>query len=271
MACVSLVPNANPRLPILTKHRIDTIKYKAGSWARRHEGDKYNFNPFARLSSRLNPVDEEQGLQRSRSEGIFQSHQESARNWNNQVERQDFGGVQHADTAPPASAASPKSPPDNWPTHQPVESEPHSDAKVSDAQTSDADGIPVAPSSTADAEKGPKRRKFGILSKGKDSDSPERSLTGGSQKTKSTKKITVMSQIRATVFGSWINLLLVVVPVGFAVNYVRVDGNHINGTAIFVVNFIAIIPLAGMLSYATEELALRVGETVGGLLNATFG
>ena len=46
---------------------------------------------------------------------------------------------------------------------------------------------------------------------------------------------------------------------------------HINGVAIFVVNFIAIVPLAEILSYATEEIALRVGETLGGLLNATFG
>jgi Ca2+:H+ antiporter len=30
-------------------------------------------------------------------------------------------------------------------------------------------------------------------------------------------------------------------------------------------------PLAAMLSYATEEIALRTGETLGGLLNATFG
>ena len=41
--------------------------------------------------------------------------------------------------------------------------------------------------------------------------------------------------------------------------------------AVFIVNFIAIIPLAGLLSYATEEIALRVGETLGGLLNASFG
>lgn len=40
---------------------------------------------------------------------------------------------------------------------------------------------------------------------------------------------------------------------------------------VFVVNFIAIIPLAGMLSYATEEIALRTGEVMGGLLNASFG
>lgn len=38
-----------------------------------------------------------------------------------------------------------------------------------------------------------------------------------------------------------------------------------------MVNFIAIIPLAGTLSYATEEIALRTGEVLGGLLNATFG
>lgn len=44
-----------------------------------------------------------------------------------------------------------------------------------------------------------------------------------------------------------------------------------NDVAIFVVNFIAIIPLAGTLSYATEEIALRTGEVLGGLLNATFG
>ena len=38
-----------------------------------------------------------------------------------------------------------------------------------------------------------------------------------------------------------------------------------------MVNFIAIIPLAGMLSYATEEIAYRTSETIGGLLNASFG
>ena len=37
-------------------------------------------------------------------------------------------------------------------------------------------------------------------------------------------------------------------------------------------NFFAIIPLASLLSYATEELAAEhVGETVGGLINASFG
>jgi Ca2+:H+ antiporter len=33
----------------------------------------------------------------------------------------------------------------------------------------------------------------------------------------------------------------------------------------------AILPLAALLSFATEELAKSVGQTVGGLINATFG
>ncbi|KAL4896216.1 sodium/calcium transporter [Aspergillus ambiguus] len=79
-------------------------------------------------------------------------------------------------------------------------------------------------------------------------------------------KFTVGNQIKATIFNSWINVLILAAPVGIALNYVDV-----NPVAVFVVNFIAIIPLAAMLSYATEEIALRTGETIGGLLNASFG
>jgi len=45
---------------------------------------------------------------------------------------------------------------------------------------------------------------------------------------------------------------------------------HVNSITIFIINFIAIIPLAVMLSYATKEIALRAGNILGGLLNATF-
>jgi Ca2+:H+ antiporter len=41
--------------------------------------------------------------------------------------------------------------------------------------------------------------------------------------------------------------------------------------AIFVVSALGIIPLAGLMGRATEELAERLGQGVGGLLNATFG
>ncbi|KAH8678936.1 Sodium/calcium exchanger protein-domain-containing protein [Tricladium varicosporioides] len=77
---------------------------------------------------------------------------------------------------------------------------------------------------------------------------------------------TFQNQISRTLFNSWVNILLLAAPVGIALNYA-----HVNGKIIFVVNFIAIIPLAGMLSFATEEIALHLGESLGGLLNATFG
>ncbi|KAJ5653689.1 hypothetical protein N7490_000692 [Penicillium lividum] len=79
-------------------------------------------------------------------------------------------------------------------------------------------------------------------------------------------KFTLASQLRATIFNSWINVLFFAAPVG-----IGLYAANMNPIAIFVVNFIAIIPLAAMLSFATEEIALRTGETIGGLLNATFG
>jgi Ca2+:H+ antiporter len=39
----------------------------------------------------------------------------------------------------------------------------------------------------------------------------------------------------------------------------------------FMLNFIAIIPLAALLSFATEQLSTKLGQTLGGLMNATFG
>lgn len=78
---------------------------------------------------------------------------------------------------------------------------------------------------------------------------------------------TVANQLQRTLLSSWINILIIAAPVGIALNYV----GSVNRIAVFVINFIAIIPLAAMLSFATEEVALRTGETLGGLINATFG
>lgn len=36
-------------------------------------------------------------------------------------------------------------------------------------------------------------------------------------------------------------------------------------------NAIAIIPLAGLLTYATESVAHKLGDTLGALLNVSFG
>ncbi len=67
--------------------------------------------------------------------------------------------------------------------------------------------------------------------------------------------------------GNWLNLLLVFVPVAMVLEW----GVHAAPTTIFVVSCLAVIPLAGLMGHATEELAERMGEGVGGLLNATFG
>jgi Ca2+:H+ antiporter len=103
---------------------------------------------------------------------------------------------------------------------------------------------------------------------GDDGEELERSKTArSSKKSLKHKKFTVASQLKATVFNSWINVLILAAPVGIALNYVP----GIPPIAVFLVNFIAIVPLAALLSFATEEIALRVGETLGGLLNASFG
>jgi Ca2+:H+ antiporter len=62
--------------------------------------------------------------------------------------------------------------------------------------------------------------------------------------------------------------LLVFVPVALVL---RFWPGLANPTALFICSAIAIVPVAGWIGRATEELAARMGEGVGGLLNATFG
>jgi Ca2+:H+ antiporter len=60
----------------------------------------------------------------------------------------------------------------------------------------------------------------------------------------------------------------VLVPVAIALRFLP---SLENPTALFIVSGLAIIPLAGWMGRATEHLAERLGQGVGGLLNATFG
>src|SRR5579864_4091837 len=63
------------------------------------------------------------------------------------------------------------------------------------------------------------------------------------------------------------NVLLIFVPIAVALE-VLASGHHL---LIFITSSVAILPLAGWMGHATEQLAERMGEGVGGLLNATFG
>ena len=69
-----------------------------------------------------------------------------------------------------------------------------------------------------------------------------------------------------TLASNIVNVLLVFVPLGIIAGAL-----HWNPNVIFILNFLAIIPLASLLSFATEELSVPLGQTLGGLLNATFG
>jgi len=42
-------------------------------------------------------------------------------------------------------------------------------------------------------------------------------------------------------------------------------------TLLFVLSVLAIVPLAALLSHATESVAAKTGDAAGGLLNATLG
>lgn len=64
-----------------------------------------------------------------------------------------------------------------------------------------------------------------------------------------------------------LNLLLIFIPVAIALEHLAADQYLI----IFISSALAILPLAAWMGRATEQLAERMGEGVGGLLNATFG
>ena len=61
--------------------------------------------------------------------------------------------------------------------------------------------------------------------------------------------------------------LLVFVPVVFVAARLRPHSH----TMLFVLSVLAIVPLAALLSHATESVAAKTGDAAGGLLNATLG
>ena len=62
-----------------------------------------------------------------------------------------------------------------------------------------------------------------------------------------------------------LNWMLIFVPLAF---YFEFSGSH---GPVFIVSMLAIMPLAFLMGKATEEIALRTSQSIGGLLNATFG
>jgi len=82
----------------------------------------------------------------------------------------------------------------------------------------------------------------------------------------STSSPSIFVTLQRIITYSWANLLLVFVPVGIVTSLTRADPS-----VVFTSNAIAIIPLSGLLTYATENIAYDMGDTVGALMNISFG
>ncbi len=64
----------------------------------------------------------------------------------------------------------------------------------------------------------------------------------------------------------YLNILLIFVPVAIAGELL-----HWGPTIVFIASALGVVPLAGLLGQATEELAVHTGPRWGGFLNATLG
>jgi len=64
----------------------------------------------------------------------------------------------------------------------------------------------------------------------------------------------------------FLRFFLIFIPISFVCEYM-----HLNPVLIFTVSAFAIIPLAGLMGEATEEISVYSGPRIGGFLNATFG
>ncbi|KAF8251694.1 hypothetical protein K440DRAFT_668024 [Wilcoxina mikolae CBS 423.85] len=74
------------------------------------------------------------------------------------------------------------------------------------------------------------------------------------------------SKLKATLV-TWINCLLVFAPVGIVAHYVAIG---LDSILVLVANSIAIVPLGGLLSTASDEISLYSGELIGALLEFTL-
>ncbi|KXN92257.1 Vacuolar calcium ion transporter [Leucoagaricus sp. SymC.cos] len=72
--------------------------------------------------------------------------------------------------------------------------------------------------------------------------------------------------IKSFFFGTYLNILLVFVPLS-------IISHNLNWDAAlrFSFSFLAIIPLAKLLGECTEQMSFSLGDTLAGLLNASFG
>lgn len=64
----------------------------------------------------------------------------------------------------------------------------------------------------------------------------------------------------------FLKYLLIFIPISIIAEFI-----HLSPTIIFILSALAIIPLAGLMGEATEQISFYTGPKLGGFLNATFG
>lgn len=64
----------------------------------------------------------------------------------------------------------------------------------------------------------------------------------------------------------FLKYFLIFIPISIAAEFM-----HLNSMMLFILSSLAIIPLAGVMGEATEEISAYSGPRIGGFLNATFG
>lgn len=259
-----IIPNAD-------KYRTAA---KQAAWYNEQDDPNPNYNPFAKTRTR--PKDPDQADQDNALRPTNRSESQLTPSIELRRKSETLDALQqpkHADTMPSSSQPSSGKSPVDGETSVKDFSRDHEDSQ--DSGTTEISTVVASEAKSEEKGGKPRRRftrQFPFVNKPKKEEDEENDAGVNKTRTRSSvwgkgpQKFTAKSQLRATLFNSWINVLLVFVPIGIAVNFANVPK-----VGVFVINFIAIIPLAAMLSYATEEIALRTGETIGGLLNATFG
>jgi len=137
----------------------------------------------------------------------------------------------------PADAVSKKNVPDNTSAARPAATPPPKNTEA-----------PREESAALDGEADPEKPKLSLSHRAK----------AGSKR--------FVTHTKDALLHSYINILLIFVPIGIAVQVA-----NLSPVIIFAMNAVAIVPLAGLLSFATESVASRLGDTLGALLNVSFG
>jgi Ca2+:H+ antiporter len=205
----------------------DSSKDRSRSWARSLAWDKHA-HASAKKQTPILPTSE--ANTRDGLSGITTMSTESS-----------TAGPSHQDTNSSADGTALKNinaVPDNTSTARPAAAPPPKNTKATGEKLASIDGA-------ADPEKPPK---LPLTVRAK----------AGSRR--------FLSHSKDALLHSWINVLLIFVPIGIAV---KIAG--LSPVLVFAMNAVAIVPLAGLLSFATESVASRLGDTLGALLNVSFG